>query len=868
MDEVMLTREGISIRGEKRILLCASLFYFRIPRDEWEDRIRKLKASGYNCADVYFPWNYHETAPGQWDFGGDRDAEEFLRLLESNGLFVIARPGPYICSEWDGGGIPAWVLTDRTLRIRQNDPDYLGHVRRWYEKILPVIAAHQADKGGSVILMQLENELDFYDCDDSRGYMDALRGMAREMGITVPVFGCAGQSDANAATGKADGVEVTFNFYGNPCDPDYGEKFHYYYERMKEAGRPLLISETNCDHLFLRRELAAGAKLLGAYCQVGGTNFGFTGGVNNWGKRGSPASFIPTKYTNANMIGPAGELQEQYYEGRRLAGLIHTFGAVLGGAESAACESGLIRCGFPTGARIFRLDLTCGGSLVCVPNLGDREGTASVSCSGVSFKTEIAAHTAPFFPFHIPLSLFGRHEGTLVRADGELESCGEENGTLVFTFWTESDAPFAEFSVNGKSEILTRERSSYPGIRVVLAGEKVLRRLPLSGVELPPVSQRPAGVRTAAAGRVRFSRKCLSDLHRRLEALRPLEKTGVFRGAGSYRFQVEGEGVLLLGGSDIVAVYRNGKFEGACVPVGGTKYQGGNGEYEILTAIWGHSNFADSRLPALMLDSERGLTKAVDVRSVLRMEGSWLFSRAEGDPPAALHIPRRTIETMIPIGSWNTTRAPFHAVYRKNIRPDQDCDSLLLELRGFEAEAVLYVDGERAGRVNPRDPFVDISRFIRGKTDAELALFLMERSWDEPAGTPLLYSGQEIKTCAFAALTEDLLIQAAGGECECAAELPLSLSAGDILNVSIPGESAGSGYLRVRGRNIFAVAFSGGRILGRVLLWEDFTGMAGNAECLYLPESFRGPELRLLILALGENAQLSEVTTEPAGDIE
>lgn len=184
MDEVMLTREGISIRGEKRILLCASLFYFRIPRDEWEDRIRKLKASGYNCADVYFPWNYHETAPGQWDFGGDRDAEEFLRLLESNGLFVIARPGPYICSEWDGGGIPAWVLTDRTLRIRQNDPDYLGHVRRWYEKILPVIAAHQADKGGSVILMQLENELDFYDCDDSRGYMDALRGMAREMGIT------------------------------------------------------------------------------------------------------------------------------------------------------------------------------------------------------------------------------------------------------------------------------------------------------------------------------------------------------------------------------------------------------------------------------------------------------------------------------------------------------------------------------------------------------------------------------------------------------------------------------------------------------------------------------------------------------------
>src|SRR5450759_681974 len=194
MNQVALNRDGITIQGDKAILLCASLFYFRIPRAEWEDRIIKLKSAGYNCVDVYFPWNYHETTPEKWDFGGEKDVSEFLSLLKLHGLYVIARPGPYICSEWDGGAIPAWILTDRSLNIRQYDRKYLDAVRRWYGKILPIIAAYQIDRGGTVVLMQLENELDFFDCKNPRAYMGALHDIAREMGITVPLFGCAGQS--------------------------------------------------------------------------------------------------------------------------------------------------------------------------------------------------------------------------------------------------------------------------------------------------------------------------------------------------------------------------------------------------------------------------------------------------------------------------------------------------------------------------------------------------------------------------------------------------------------------------------------------------------------------------------------------------
>ena len=109
--QVELKSSGILISGKEEVLLCASFFYFRIPRKEWASRAKLIAALGYNCVDVYFPWNYHETQPGVFDFSGERDVDSFLRICEENRLYVIARPGPYICSEWDGGALPGWVLS-------------------------------------------------------------------------------------------------------------------------------------------------------------------------------------------------------------------------------------------------------------------------------------------------------------------------------------------------------------------------------------------------------------------------------------------------------------------------------------------------------------------------------------------------------------------------------------------------------------------------------------------------------------------------------------------------------------------------------------------------------------------------------------
>jgi len=168
--------------NDTKILLASSLFYFRIPRETWEARMKLLKTAGYNAIDVYFPWNYHETAPGEWNFSGNRDVRAFLELAAAHDLQVIARPGPYICSEWDGGGMPAWLIADQ-VDVRQDNPEFLKRIGTWYEHILPILKSYQITNGGSIVCIQIENELDFFDCKSPVSYLEKLMKKARKLGI-------------------------------------------------------------------------------------------------------------------------------------------------------------------------------------------------------------------------------------------------------------------------------------------------------------------------------------------------------------------------------------------------------------------------------------------------------------------------------------------------------------------------------------------------------------------------------------------------------------------------------------------------------------------------------------------------------------
>jgi len=161
--EVKFDRKSLLVDGKRKFIFSGSLHYFRHPSPEvWRDRLRKIKALGMNAVDIYFYWGYHSPAEGEYDFSGPRDVDRLLDLIEEEGLYLIGRPGPYICSEVDGGGFPGWLLAKNlNFRCKRDgkfvyDPEYMKYARQWFEQIVPKIA-----RRGNLLLFQIENEYHF-----------------------------------------------------------------------------------------------------------------------------------------------------------------------------------------------------------------------------------------------------------------------------------------------------------------------------------------------------------------------------------------------------------------------------------------------------------------------------------------------------------------------------------------------------------------------------------------------------------------------------------------------------------------------------------------------------------------------------------
>lgn len=188
---VAFDRKSLLIDGRRVFLRCGAFHYFRLPSPGlWRDRLLKIKRAGYNAVDLYFPWSYHCPQPGVYDFAGVRDVDYLLDLVQEAGLYLVARPSPFVNAELSGGGTPQWLLErhDIPLRCRESggwahrdSPEYLRFVREWQEHIVPRIARRP-----NLVLFQIENE---YVNDDLRpDYMRFLRDLVRELGVTVPIF--------------------------------------------------------------------------------------------------------------------------------------------------------------------------------------------------------------------------------------------------------------------------------------------------------------------------------------------------------------------------------------------------------------------------------------------------------------------------------------------------------------------------------------------------------------------------------------------------------------------------------------------------------------------------------------------------------
>lgn len=304
--------------GERFRYISGSMHYSRIPRVYWKDRLLKMYMAGLNAVQTYIPWNYHEESPGQYNFSGDRDLEYFLQLANDIGLLVILRPGPYICAEWDMGGLPAWLLKKKDIVLRSSDADYIAAVDKWMGKLLPMIKPFLYQNGGPIITVQVENEYgSYFACDYN--YLRHLSKLFRShLGNKVVLFTTDGAGLGYLKCGTIRGLYTTVDFgpganvtaafevqrYAEPHGPLVNSEF--YTGWLDHWGSPHSIVSTAMVAKSLNEILAAGANV-NLYMFIGGTNFGYWNGAN------SPYGAQPTSYDYDAPLSEAGDLTEKYF---------------------------------------------------------------------------------------------------------------------------------------------------------------------------------------------------------------------------------------------------------------------------------------------------------------------------------------------------------------------------------------------------------------------------------------------------------------------------------------------------------------------------------------------------------------------------
>lgn len=213
---VTFNPEHYSIYNKPVWLASGEIHYFKIQRDDWRRRLLQIKLAGFNAVSVYMPWNYHEVTEGGWDFSGEKDVAHFLQLAAEFGLYVIARPGPYICDEWQFGGFPPWLSGKSGIRLRSADSLFLSYCDLWWDRIASIIADYQIGKKGSIILVQIENEYGHFGDNQEPEYIYHLRDGLLKHGIHVPLINCDSFiQHGSLKPGKWDGVNLCGNFGGD-----------------------------------------------------------------------------------------------------------------------------------------------------------------------------------------------------------------------------------------------------------------------------------------------------------------------------------------------------------------------------------------------------------------------------------------------------------------------------------------------------------------------------------------------------------------------------------------------------------------------------------------------------------------------------
>ena len=309
--------------GKPFQMISGEMHPARIPKEYWRNRIQLAKAMGCNTIAAYIFWNYHETEQGKYDFKTDnKDIAQFFKICKEEGMWVLLRPGPYVCAEWDFGGIPPYLLKISDIKVRCMDTRYMNAVESYLNKLASVVKPYLITNNGPILMVQVENEYGSYGND--KNYLEALRKIWIKNGINVPFYTADGATPYMLEAGNIDGCVIGLDSGSN--ENDFAEA------AKRNPDVPAFSSETypgwlthwgekwaRPDTADLMKEvkyLLDNNRSFNLYVVHGGTNFGFSAGANNGGKGG----FEPdvTSYDYDAPINEQGQPTPKYFALRNL----------------------------------------------------------------------------------------------------------------------------------------------------------------------------------------------------------------------------------------------------------------------------------------------------------------------------------------------------------------------------------------------------------------------------------------------------------------------------------------------------------------------------------------------------------------------
>jgi beta-galactosidase len=314
---VDINGEHFTLDSRPLQIISGEIHYARVPREYWRDRLKKARAMGLNTISTYVFWNAHEPRPGVYDFSGNLDVAEFIRIAQQEGLYVILRPGPYSCAEWDLGGIPAWLLADPDIVLRSGDEKFLRPAQRWLQRLGQELAPLQVTRGGPIIAVQVENEYGSF--SDDKAYERRILAALKGAGLGEVLLYTADGADELPA-GALPELHAVVNFGPGDARNEFAklEKFRpgrpvmsgeYWDGWFDHWGAKHQVTDTEQQTRELDWILGRGYSI-NLYMFHGGTSFGFMSGAN-WDK----ATYEPdvTSYDYDAPVSESGALTKKYF---------------------------------------------------------------------------------------------------------------------------------------------------------------------------------------------------------------------------------------------------------------------------------------------------------------------------------------------------------------------------------------------------------------------------------------------------------------------------------------------------------------------------------------------------------------------------